>query len=622
MQLVVLIAAMALFAVALYGFGWAARRCFSMPAGLWPVTLVLGLAAMVFVGGILNLLRLAYMPALLCVVAIGLAFAAIAWRGRWTAFRNELRATFAAPSWTGTSIAIAIVCILGFVVATALPPAAYNVADDYPKYFFHPLRMLAYGTLFGAPASALGSETLGGKAFIDGFVAAFFPLKCLNASDAVLGLFLCLALAARIGVARAGQGIASLLAVLAVFFIDPQWINISALYLGAALIMGAVALTADRTENESISAPALGLVYAALVAMKTTFLLFVALHGMLVAIALAVQTKSAKEAFRFAALTALAFVVFLAPWIGLHAPHYATALLHPSALPDFGAGPPDMVSFITISVLPYGSTPAQYTLLVLLGLATGLAALERRAELSAVMTAAAAVTAFLSYVVLFLVFGPLLSGYAESIRYAVPFLVGIVPAVFALSGSDEIAVPAGAFRRNLPWIAAGLSLLVFLPSLLFRLSVNADGGQRPAFAFSRTPLYDRIDARAWAPGMQQKIGTLQRMVPAGAPLAIWANAPYFLDLGRNPVQDIDSAGLASPWAALPSSGYVIWEYGGFAMPMVKTGDVEHSAVVGVHERLIAARELQYSGELAKRAMAGTILYKDREFALIHLPATQ
>jgi len=188
------VGAMAIFAFALYGWGWAFRRLFRMAAGAWAVTLTLGLAAVVFLGGMLNAVGLAYPAALACVAAGGMVLAVVAlWRSQTGL--GAIRERLAAERWNVLAILIPTAAILAFTIATQLPPDAYNYQDDFEKYFVHPVRMLATGTLFGSPLSSIGSETLGGIAFLDGFAVALFPIVYINCVDAVFGLFLCLVLA-------------------------------------------------------------------------------------------------------------------------------------------------------------------------------------------------------------------------------------------------------------------------------------------------------------------------------------------------------------------------------------------------------------------------------------------
>ena len=61
-----------------------------------------------------------------------------------------------------------------FTIATQLPPSIYNFHDDYQKYFAYPVRMVETGTVFGSPLSAMGLQTLGAQAFLDGFVVGVF----------------------------------------------------------------------------------------------------------------------------------------------------------------------------------------------------------------------------------------------------------------------------------------------------------------------------------------------------------------------------------------------------------------------------------------------------------------
>jgi hypothetical protein len=124
------IAAMAAFAVALYGWGWAFRKLFRMERGTWAVTLALGLAAAVFLGGVLNAARIAYPVSLAALVLLGLILAFNAWHARFGGLR-AFRDAISRPGWSSLAVWSAIFLILAFAVATALPPAAYNTVDDY-----------------------------------------------------------------------------------------------------------------------------------------------------------------------------------------------------------------------------------------------------------------------------------------------------------------------------------------------------------------------------------------------------------------------------------------------------------------------------------------------------------
>ncbi len=262
------IAAMLIFALALLGWGWGARRLFAMGAGRASVTLALGLAAAIFLGGILNVAGFATAPFLAAFVAGGLVLAVPGW---WR-FRGDVRTQLRDGRWTVMTVGVVALAILAFTIATQLPPSAYNAADDYAKYFFHPVRMLATGTLSGSAMSDLGSETPGRQGVSRwlrrGGVSTF-----LSQRDGC-GVRVVPVPDPRGGICGRRSVVASVLCVATVILIDPQYMNISALYLGAALMMAAIALCADPREmGDGVKPAALGLVYAGLVALKTTFAL-------------------------------------------------------------------------------------------------------------------------------------------------------------------------------------------------------------------------------------------------------------------------------------------------------------------------------------------------------------
>ena len=294
------------------------------------------MAAVVFVGGLLNLARIAYPAALAAVALIG---AVLALREGISFHRPPLL----------ISILIATVTI--FTIATQLPPSIYNFHDDYQKYFAYPARMVETGTVFGSPLSAMGLQTLGAQAFLDGFVVGFFPISYINGVDAVFGLFLCLILASQF----TKDQVLSVVSVASVAAINPQYVNVSTLYCGSALMMAIIAV------EDSAS---LGLLYAALVAMKPIYVVFVAIHLVVLSIA---QQGGWGRRVRLPLRTGLAAGLFLAPWVLLHAPHYLAALRihHPAPTPVPGDIDSDKLNLFSLAPLAYGSAAVNYTLLVI-----------------------------------------------------------------------------------------------------------------------------------------------------------------------------------------------------------------------------------------------------------------
>jgi hypothetical protein len=240
------------------------------------------------------------------------------------------------------------VVVLAFVVVTQLPPGAYNFRDDYQKYFGHTVRMLETGTVFGSPLSVIGLDTLGGQAFLQAFPVAFFSLRYINGVDAAFAMFLCMMLASQFTKGRQELLPMALVCTLSVVIIDPQYVNVSALYTGSLLMMALI-------EEEGSDAAVTGLLYGALAAMKTSFALFILAH-----LAATLWVRGVKWTGRTVAAGAL----FLAPWILVHAPHYVAVLGGGQAIADNGVRPVESFNIFSTEALSYGSTAANYPWLV------------------------------------------------------------------------------------------------------------------------------------------------------------------------------------------------------------------------------------------------------------------
>src|SRR5580704_5722900 len=96
-----------------FGWGWAFLKALRLDRGAWPLTVVQGMAAVIFIGGILNLTRLAYPTALAAIAAIGVLLAILALRDGLSIEPPPL------------IVAILIAIVLLFTIATQLPPSVY-----------------------------------------------------------------------------------------------------------------------------------------------------------------------------------------------------------------------------------------------------------------------------------------------------------------------------------------------------------------------------------------------------------------------------------------------------------------------------------------------------------------
>jgi hypothetical protein len=333
----------------LYGWGMAVRRFARTEGGSRAVTVVLGLAVLLPIGGILNLVRLAT-PAMWLIVGIGLALFILhakSLRMRWP---NQDAAQVEVLLAVGL-----IALVTGFAVLTQLPPSAFNYHDDFQKYLAHPVRMLATGMLFGSPLSAIGSETLGGLAFLQAFPLLVAPIEYINGVDAILGFLLLMMLGASAGWGRLAPLPGAALAPLLIAFINPQYVNVSSLFTGAALMAAAVMLLADERERFPPSQVALGLIYGGLVALKPIFVLFPLAHLPLAIWSVARMEKSWRTGLVWSLQVGLCSAAALLPWLLLHAPHYFSMQPQPSD-PIPPAATPDALHILSITPLAYGAT--------------------------------------------------------------------------------------------------------------------------------------------------------------------------------------------------------------------------------------------------------------------------
>jgi hypothetical protein len=592
MRLASALGLVAAFAFVLYGWGWAVRRLVGAELRSWPATAASGMAGLVFLGGVLNLTRLAYPWALACVVIAGAGFGI-------SAIASGER-----PRFMPAALIPALI-VLCFVALTQLPPAAYNFHDDYQKYFVHPVRMLETGTLFGSPLNDIGFDTIGGQAFLDGFVVAFLPIRYINGVDAALALFLCMMLASQFTRGRRELIPLAIVCALSVAFINPQYVNISALYTGALLMMAVI-------EDEGSSAAATGLLYAALLALKSTFALFVVLN---------LAATPFVRGWRWASRAALACAIFFLPWLLLHAPHYA-AMLHPrQPAAESGVREQETFDMFSTEALDYGATPANYTgLMLAIGLC-GLTMVWARRKVD--MAAASCAVAVAAYFIMIYVSGPRNAGYAQAVRYFIPFAIAAAPAAFGSAGLAlfNAAGPAPRWMRlSVPLVVASIPVLAFAPSLRARVKQALDSGSVLAFSWlAPNPDYLEYNWQVLYGDMRQKVAMAQAAVPAGEAAVVWINTPFYLDFKRNRIADVEpGAGLIAPWSGLPKTmpdaHYFIWEYGGYANMDPK--DYREGMAEGPDMmRRVAAARLNMTERLDAMMQRSQKLYDDGAIAV-------
>lgn len=588
------------------------------PAGP-AATAGLGVAALVWLGGWLNLFHLAFAPVLLGVLGAGAA--ALVWPRR--AGRPD--APPADPR-TRAELLLALLLIaaaVGFRLATRFPPLLFNFHDDFEKYLAHPVRMLQTGTLAAGRTSALGAETLGGQAFLQGLWLVALPLPFVDAADSLFGFALLLALAATAGLRRGGVGSgAAPAAVLLAAAVEPQMVNASALYLGAALVATAILLPAAPDGRGDAGSPLLGLVHAGAIALKTSLAPFAALHALALAALSLSRGRSLRLALRTLVCAAGWILVGLAPWLLLHSSSYLRASAAGSRSP---IAPPPVPPLLSVRPLIYGGTFAHYTALATLaGLAAAWAfafgSRSTHAGEAARARAAAAAgggAAAVAWIVLVGAVGRAAVGAEASVRLAIPILLGAAPLCAALAAERRATLPKGV---SLAPVAAALALAAaFLPALRARAWQALRSGSALAFLRpSQLRAYSAYNEAALGLAERERVRKAQQAVPPGEPLLAWIATPFHLDYRRNRIESIEVAGLVTPWAALPADArYALWQPRGYSR-LTAAQLEERAASPFLYDRELAVRQFELERRLSELRARGTTLYDDGELAVFRL----
>src|SRR6266496_1159860 len=167
-----------LFLLSIYGWGRLCRAfCDARILKFHSLSAVLGLALLNFIGGLLNLFKLATAPALFTLMLAGSVLAGMDLiRTRpWRAFSSSPRTSGDGSKrrWMdagGTVLPIMLALIAGSgACLTLMPTTLFNAGDDFHTYAPRVVRMVQTGSVGGNPFDASGLDSLGSQSFFHGF---------------------------------------------------------------------------------------------------------------------------------------------------------------------------------------------------------------------------------------------------------------------------------------------------------------------------------------------------------------------------------------------------------------------------------------------------------------------
>lgn len=630
-----------LFLLAAYGWGMLCRGIMDRRLLVFhSLRIVVGLAALNLVGGLLNLLHLAYPAVLLSLLAIGLAAGASgfirarAWSRR--SFPMESLPLFAALA-LGACASVLVV-----------PGGVFNTCDDFQNYAARVVRMLQTGTLAGNAFDQLGLDSFGSQSYFQGFFVVW-GMDLANGFDWGSCYALCLLLLAELSLRWRLPCWLGLSTLLAFTWLNPQCVNLSSVYSGAAGLIAlglcgvilARAMVGTRPTSFAKMLLPMGLITAWLVTLKVTNAFYAVVFLIVLFLGLyfvAVQRRRLITTFLWVSLIAgiAAFPWFLLPMPAVLEARRAGAAFEASA--ELAGKFPSVAChevgalFLPIKLL-YGNTPWLYFGLAGGALAVGLGGagywFRLRDRKCAPMTVATATgVAMMATLLLTCDLFPVATG----IRYSCPLLIGgvsLLPLVFCRFRAAFGTVP----RLGLSvFFSAVLVCLITCSqgTLARRLEVALLSRTFIAYPFDRT--YADYCAEALSSREAAYIKQLQDYVPKNAGMFAWIASPFHLDFGRNRMINVSGGGIMNPVVRFPaglnpddfesylrSNGvrYVLLETKGYGVTE-KSDLLVYTRYRQAFYRKLGEYGIYLRDTLEALATRGTVLYSDDRMILFEL----
>ena len=282
------------------------------------IKIVTGMAMILFFGGFLNFLELANKFLINFIFIFGLIIYLV------EAFKKNyfLKLLSICKNFKKIYLFFLIPLILLIITSvTSINPEAYNINDDYQKYFVHPIKMLETGSLYGSKLGAIGLQIFGGQAFFQAFFVSWLGIKSINIFDSVFCFIICSIIIFEYCIQKKSIFIGSLLACLFIL-IHPQYVNTSSVYSACLFMMSSMILsTYLLNENQTFNRFnlkiffVLSLFFASLPILKTTYAIFPIIYfSLFIMIFIFIKNSNKYRIFVCLGIPILSFFFFV-PWI-------------------------------------------------------------------------------------------------------------------------------------------------------------------------------------------------------------------------------------------------------------------------------------------------------------------
>jgi hypothetical protein len=258
----------------------------------------LGIAAIVFLGGWLNLTRAIYPSVLFALTAVGLLFYGLSRSQRpegyrWLGFWKDAS--------RGSKLLISIaMLILILRVAATVRLGNFNIPDDSAAYLVFPHKMLATHHFANDPFSDRRViSSLGGAYLLQCFVVAATSISHVAMADRTLGFILLAVALFDIGICFDLTPFQIALLEFLVYLAPQETINLTFVVLPTSLLFGMIWLIVETKQVEPDrhlrNAFLIGAIGGAIISLKSTYLPIVVVYALIPYLATSWRAKTIKH---------------------------------------------------------------------------------------------------------------------------------------------------------------------------------------------------------------------------------------------------------------------------------------------------------------------------------------
>jgi hypothetical protein len=569
------------FAFSMYG--WSQIFILRTITKFVSLNIVIGMGFTLFLGGILNHLKLANDDIIKIIFLLGLFLFFL----KLYKVNHYFNLKILIKNINKINFILLIPTILLILsIAFSVNPHAYNYHDDFQKYFLHPVKMLETGSIFGSTLSAIGSETIGGQSFFQSFFISWLGLRAINIFDSVFCLSLCLFVilewSTKKRILNFGVLIASLL-----LLINQQYVNVTSIYSGVLFMFASIIFSLEILKEHSTLNSfnlkiilAMSFCFGSLFVLKPTYILFSIVYFTSIMFFLLFFFKLKKNLFFFSVFTPLLSFLIALPWSIFTIKNYIDVRQSNNEnfflnLEIFKFNFPSLIS---TKPLFYGGTQFHYTMLIFFGILfvilTVYLILKKKVEFQTydrgtiISSSSSLISVLIIYLILMILSGLDYFPLSSSIRYSIPFIIALVP-VGILILYSLIPFSMKYFRIFICTYIIFFSI-AFFPQYIKNIYQSYTCGSKLSFtSFACSKKYIAYNKNVFSKNKKLLVRQWQENIPAGQAVMVWVNTPFYLNFKRNEIIEIDIVGLDNSWAIFPSAKYMIWEYNSFATRSLK-----------------------------------------------------